>query len=59
MIHGIFGEPVNTETANSKNSPNTFVQLPFRAMGGGLLGDRKKILLYKELGWWEIGRAHV
>lgn len=44
-------EPMNTETGNSKYSPNISVQLLLRAMGGGALGDRKKILLYKESGW--------
>lgn len=44
-------EPMNTETGNSKYSPNIFVQLLLRAMEGGVLGDRKKILSYKESGW--------
>lgn len=44
-------EPMNTETGNSKYSPNIFVQLLLRAMGCGVLGDRKKILLYKKSGW--------
>lgn len=43
-------EPMNTETGNSKYSPNISVQLLLRAMEGGALGDRKKIL-YKESGW--------
>lgn len=43
--------PMNTETGNSKYSPNISAQLLLRAMEGGALGDRKKILLYKESGW--------
>lgn len=55
----MFGEPVNTETANSKYSPNTFVQFPLRDMGGGAVGrDRKKILLYKELGWRDFSTVY-
>lgn len=50
----MFGEPINTETGNSKYSPNTLCSITFKShfLGGGSwadgLGGGKNILLHRE-----------